>query len=395
MPDGKAILYTVGTGVATSWDDREIVAESLATGERHVVTHGSAARYVASGHLIVARSGGLTSVPFDATTLQSSGEPERVADGVMQSAFGAAQFSVSRNGTVVYIAGGLQTRELAWFSRNGVVTPLAAPAQTYWSVRLSPDGRRLALGVEAANYGVWVYDLERGTMTRQTFEGTSAYPIWTPDGTRLTFNSTKSSGVLNVFWAPADGSGQDERLTTSDYIQIPTSWSPDGRVLAYQAGNPRSGRDIWLLSLDHRDQPTPFLQTPFDEGGAAFSPDGRWVAYVSTEAGRANVFVRPFNGVGEKTRISTDGGGGPTWSGNGRQLFYRADNQMFAVDIAPGATLQPAKPRALFETPPSLPIFQADYDVTADGERFIMFRPRRPERAVTQLEIAIRAVSGR
>ena len=399
MPDGKAILYTVGTGTATSWDDREIVVESLSTGERHVVAHGTAARYVASGHLVVARGGALTAIPFDATRLQTTGAPIRIAEGVMQSAFGAAQFSASRNGTFVYVAGGTSTRELVWFSRAGVAKTLPAPAQTYWSVRISPDGQRLALGVEAASYGVWLYDLARGTPTRVTFDGTSAFPIWTPDGARLTFNSTKSGGVLNLFWRPADGSGEDERLASSDALQIANSWSPNGRVLAYQNVGPQTGRDIWLLSLDQRDTPRPFLQTKYDEGGAAFSPDGRLMAYVSTEAGPPNIYVvamewgrQPFPGPGEKIRVSKDGGGGPVWSRNGHELFYRNGNRMMATNVEPGSRLRVGNPRVLFEGRFGRAPFQADYDVSPDGQQFIMIRARGEQAPVTQLEIAINAV---
>ena len=399
MPDGKAILYTVGTGTATSWDDREIVVESLSTGERHVVAHGTAARYVASGHLVVARGGALTTIPFDPTRLQTTGAPIRIAEGVMQSAFGAAQFSASRNGTFVYVAGGTSTRELVWFSRAGVAKTLPAPAQTYWSVRISPDGQRLALGVEAASYGVWLHDLARGTPTRLTFDGTSAFPIWTPDGARLTFNSTKSGGVLNLFWRPADGSGEDERLATSDAIQIANSWSPNGRVLAYQNNSPQTGRDIWLLSLDQRDTPWPFLQTKYEEGGAAFSPDGRWMAYVSTEAGPPNIYVvamewgrHPFPGPGEKVRVSSDGGGGPVWSRNGHELFYRNGNSMMVTDVESGSRLRVGNPRVLFEGRFGRTPFQADYDLSPDGQQFIMIQARGEQGPVTQLEIAINAV---
>jgi Tol biopolymer transport system component len=391
LPDGKSIIYTVGTGRAVSWDERDIMAESLTTGERHVVIQGSAARYVEPGFLVVARGGALSALPFDPKTLRTTGAPVRLTDGVMQSAFGATQFGVSRTGTFVYAAGGINTRELVWYSRQGAATPLPTPGQTYWSVRLSPDAQRLALGVEAANYGVWVWDLVRGTMTRQTFEGTNAYPIWTPDGTRLTYNSTKSGGVLNLFWRPADGSGDDERLAKSDRIQIANSWSPDGTVLAFQEGG-LADRDIWLLTPG-KGAPRPFLQTRFAEGGAQFTPDGRWIAYVSNESGSPNVYVRPYPGPGEKLQISSEGGGGPVWSRDGRELFYRLENRVLAVDMRSGSRLQPGSPRLLFEAPLSVPIYQADYDVSADGQRFIMIRPRGIQQPVTRLELGLNAVT--
>jgi Tol biopolymer transport system component len=388
MPDGKGILYTAGTGAAASWDDREIIAQSLTTGERHPVAQGSAARYVEPGMLIVARGGGLSAVPFDASTLRATGAPRRITESVLQSIFGATQFSVSREGTITFVPGGTETRELVWYSRDGAVTPVPAPPRTYLSVRLAPDEQRLALGVEAANYGVWIYDFARGTMTRQTFEGTSAYPIWTPDGSRITYNSTKAGGVLNLFWRRADGSGDDERLAQSDGIQIANSWSPDGTVLAFQDTSALTGRDVWLLTPGS-DAPRPFLRTPFQEGGAQFSPDGRWIAYVSNEAGNPNVYVRPFPGPGEKMQISSEGGGGPVWSRNSRELFYRAANRIMAVDLQPGAQLQAGTPHVLFTVPVATPIYQADYDVSADGKRFIMIRHRGEQPAITKFEVAI------
>jgi Tol biopolymer transport system component len=391
LPDGDAVVYTAGTGSAAAWDERDIVVESLRTHEHRVVAHGSSARYVNSGHLIVARGGVLTMIPFDPKRLQATGPPVRLADGVMQSMFGAAQFSASRDGTLVYAPGGLVARELVWMSRTGVATPLPLPPQTYWSARLSPDGRRVALGIEGASYAVWVYDLERGTMTRQTFEGTSAYPIWTPDGKRLTFNSTKSGGVLNLFWRAADGSGEDERLTTGETIEIANAWSPDGRLLAYQKGGSTTGRDIWLYAPADKST-RPFLQTPYDEGGAAFSPDGRWLAYVSSEGGAPNVYLRPFPGPGERLQISNNGGGGAVWAANGRELFYReGGGRMMTVDVELGAAVRASRPRMVFDAPQRGPIFQADYDVTRDGQQFILFRPYGTPPQVTHIEIAIRA----
>lgn len=394
MPDGKAILYVVGAGTAASWDDRDIVVESLVTHERQVVAHGSAARYAASGHLLVARGGAVTAQPFDSQRLRTTGSPARLVTGVMQSPFGAAQFAAARNGSFVYVAGGNNDRELVWLSRSGIATPLAAPPQTYWSVRVSPEGKRLALGVEGASYGVSTYDLERETPTRLTLEGTAAYPIWTPDGARLTFNSTKDGGVLNLFWQPADGSGDQERLATSEAVQIPNGWSPDGRLLLYSQAGAETGRDVWLLSRDRPGEPSKYLGTKFDEGGATFSPDGRWIAYVSTEAGAPNVYVRSFTGPSEKIRVSQDGGGGPVWARTGRELFFRSRGQLFAVDVTTGTRLQLSKPRLLFETrllPTPFP-FQADYDVAPDGQRFVMIRPRGEQPLVRQLELVIGAV---
>ena len=187
-------------------------------------------------------------------------------------------------------------------------------------------------------------------MTRFTFEGTpNSYPVWTPDGKRIAFKSTKE-GPENIFWQLADGSGGLERLTTSEYLQAPNSWSPDGQLLAFVEIDPATGYGHWVLRMSDR-KAQPFLRTPFNEGAPRFSPDGRWLAYVSDESGRYEVYVQPYPGPGGKWQISTDGGTEPAWNRNGRELFYRSGDKMMAVDIATQPSFAAGKPRMLFEGP--------------------------------------------
>jgi Tol biopolymer transport system component len=276
---------------------------------------------------------------------------------------------------------------------------LAAPAHAYGFPRLSPDDRRVAVAIEEQETQLWLYDLSRETLTRLTFEGNSnQFPVWTPDGKRITFESNKD-GPQNIFWRLVDGSGGLERLTTSDYTQVPMSWSPNGQLLAFIEINPTTGRDIWVLRMGDPSASSgqvpstgsgqvpsassgqgrkaePFLRTRFDEGAPRFSPDGRWLAYISDESGRREIYVQPYPGPGGKRQISTEGGTEPVWNPNGRELFYRSGAKMMAVDIAtqPGFTV--GKPRMLFEgrylpTPATFP----NYDVAPDGQRFLMLEP--------------------
>src|SRR5207245_9297109 len=150
-----------------------------------------------------------------------------------------------------YIAGGVQAeqRKLVWVSRNGAEQPLAAPTRAYVYPRLSPDGRRLAVGITEQETQVWLYDLSREPLTRFTFEGhQNANAVWTPDGKRIAIQSNRE-GPLNIFWQLADGSGRLERLTTSEYNNFPMSWSPDGQLLAFVEVNPTTGYDICVLRL--------------------------------------------------------------------------------------------------------------------------------------------------
>jgi dipeptidyl aminopeptidase/acylaminoacyl peptidase len=175
-----------------------------------------------------------------------------------------------------------------------------------------------------------------------------------------------------LFWQLADGSGGAERLTTSSG-DVASSWSPDGQTLAFQEPAPGAGWDLWVFRLsDHKAQP--FLQTRFNEIAPRFSPDGRWLAYASDESGRYEIYVQPYPGPGGKWQISTDGGTEPVWAHNG-ELFYRNGDKMMAVETATRSNFSADKPKALFEghyaTYQTLP----SYDVTPDGQRFLLAKP--------------------
>jgi Tol biopolymer transport system component len=231
---------------------------------------------------------------------------------------------------------------------------------------------------------VSLYDLSRDTLTPLTFEG-GQFPIWTPDGKRVAFGSGAPN---NLFWQPADGSGTAERLTTSEHFQNPGSFSPNGQLLAFHqvAG---TNRDLWILRLSDR-QSQPFLQTPVSNM-PLFSPDGRWLVYMSTGSGRPEIYAQPYPGPGGKRRISTEGGTEPVWSRNDRELFYRNGNKMMAVDITTQPSFSAGKPRVLFEGQ-YLPNGNGitNYDVSSDGQRFLMLKPTEPAQAApTQINVVL------
>jgi Tol biopolymer transport system component len=255
--------------------------------------------------------------------------------------------------------------------------------------RLSPDGRRLALTITATrNTDVWVYDIARGALSRLTFEGTNAAPLWTPDGKRITYQSERV-GAWGLFWTAANGSGPEERLTTSPSFQLPESWSPDGRLLAFRQIDPSTGEDIWILPLEGERKPTPFLRTTFDEREAAFSPDGRWIAYVSLESGRPEVYVQAFPGPGGKWQISTDGGNRPLWARDGRELFYLRGDALMSVAITTRPAFTASVPRSLFQRGAAGGFVETNYDVTPDGQRFVMAQGSEQEHAPTQLTLVL------
>jgi Tol biopolymer transport system component len=212
--------------------------------------------------------------------------------------------------------------------------------------------------------------------------------IWTPDGKRIAFNSNRQ-GPLNLFWQMADGSGGLEPLASSANPQYPLSFSPDGQRLAFAEVSPTTSYDIWILHLTDR-KAQPFLQTPLMEASPRFSPDGRWLAYVSNESGRVDVWVQAYPGPGGKSLISTEGGNEPAWNPNGRELFYRNGDKMMAVDVTTGSTFSAGKPRLLFERHYLLAsgVIPA-YDVSHDGQRFLMVEDGEPETPITQINVVL------
>ncbi len=213
-----------------------------------------------------------------------------------------------------------------------------------------------------------------------TFGFDNNFPIWTPDSRRVTFGSTRA-GRGDLFWQAADGSGQPERLTTSEHVKYAVSWSPDGKILAFVGERPEKGWDIWVMSMDGDRIPEPFLQTDFNEYGPMFSPNGLWIAYSSDESGRREVYVRPFPSAEGKRQVSTGGGDWPKWHPNGKELFYLNGDKMIVVDVETEGELTLGDPRLLFEKSLANPY----YDVTPDGQRFVMIEEGESQPAPTQL----------
>jgi Tol biopolymer transport system component/predicted Ser/Thr protein kinase len=382
LPGGKAVLFAFSTN-STNWTNAQVAVQSIGTGERrNLIPGGTQPRYAPSGDLVYAQGGSLMAVAFDPQRLTAAGPAVPVVEGVLQSlATGAAQYSISATGSLVYVAGGVQMNRgqsrLVWVSRSGAEQPLAAPAHTYQAPRLSPVDRRVAVSIQEQGTQVGLYDLSRDTLTPLTFEG-GQFPIWTLDGKRVAFFS---GAPMNLFWQAADGSGTAERLTTSEHFQNPGSFSPDGTLLAFSQGAGPVNRDLWILRLSDR-KPQPFLQTPVNKSVPLFSPDGRWLVYVSTESGRPEIYAQPYPGPGGKRQITTEGGSEPVWNRNDRELFYRNGNKMMAVDITTQPSFSAGKPRVLFDgqyLPSGLDI--PNYDVSADGQHFLMLKPAEQAQA--------------
>jgi serine/threonine-protein kinase len=387
LPSGKAILFTVAIADSSSYDDADIGVLSLETGKKRILVRGGTSpRYSPSGHLIYARGGTLLAVPFDQEKLEIIGEPQPfpVATGVFMSAnTGMAAFSISSAGHLVYALGPEErgTRRPVWVDQFGHKSALPVKPRSYLHPRLSPDGRQLAIEIEGASHDIFTYDFARGgEPIKMSFDGASHWPSWTPDGRRITFRSWKT-GTMTMWWMPADRSSPPTLLTGIGSMQSPESWSPDGKTLAFtQMDDPQRGSDIYTLSLEGDEKPRALIRTKFSEGSPKFSPNGAWLAYSTNESGQPEVWAMAYP-AGERVPISTNGGTDPLWRHDGRQLYYRLGDQLMVVDISYDPSLKASKPRVLWRGnylagagsscgmagPTS-----ANYDVTPDGERFLM-----------------------
>jgi hypothetical protein len=387
LPDGRHFLYfVVGSKARGIADPRAVYLGSLNADEpaRLLVEGGSNAKY-ANGQLIYIRDGTLMAQPFDPDRLELRGtavplvEQLQIAGLITTGVAGA--FTVSNSGVLAYQAGSPILSQLAWLDREGQVAGRIGEAADYTDVALSPDGTRAAVSVMDPGIGtrdIWVFDLARGIRERVTFDpGDDLAPTWSrSEAGRLIFSSRRE-GSTHLYETSLGGAGRDVLLFDDSLGKFASSISPDGGFLAYVAGSGIIRRsDIWLLPFAGNRRAVPLLESPFQESQPQFSPDGQWLAYMTNESGRQEVFIRPFARDGDKVQVSTAGGGWPRWRRDGKEIFYLApDRAMVAVPLTrQGARLEIGAGRPLFtmRTRPQARLDSYNYDVSADGQRFLV-----------------------
>jgi eukaryotic-like serine/threonine-protein kinase len=390
LPDGRHFLYLAGS----PFTPREHPTNSIVLGsldsdqsKRLVRTHAGA--IYASGQILFLRQYTLMAQPFDAKSLELTGDAVPVADSIEEDTSTArGMFSASASGLLTYAeGGGGADRQLVWFDRSGKQIGAVPGTDAYADPRISPDGKKLAYYLDSSGFETWIYDITGGVKTQLTFGSASGeqsfYPVWSPDGRKITY-TLYHNGKYALCQKSSDGSGTEEVLLgESDWLRFPTDWSSRGSVLTYFEGT-ENGWATWMLPLNGDRRPYLFHKSQFTEREPVFSPDGKWLAYSSNEAGEYRIYVVPFPEPGGKWQVSAGAGITPRWRRDGKEIFYLSpDNKMMAADVSPkGPSFQVEGVHALFEVR-STGIF-GRYDVTADGQRFVIeYEVGQPNAAIT------------
>jgi Tol biopolymer transport system component len=380
LPDQKHFLY-LAANFSGQLEGNAIFVGSLDSQEKHVVVSASAnAVYAEPGYLLYLRGSTLVAQPFDQRHYVLSGEPHTLTDDVLYfPGVDKAVFSLSGGDVLVTQTGnGASLSQMTWYDRSGKPTGTIGLPGTYNNVRLSPDGARVATDQtdpDGRNIDVWVHDPGRNATTRMTFDpALDQTPIWSPDGKQILFASNRGQLGFHLYLKNADGSGSEKQVELTGLgpgLQVnPWDWSRDGKYTLLRQG-------IELLFFSWSDRVArPLLQAKWTIKNAQFSPDGRWIAYASNETGGMEVYVSPFPSINGKWQVSTAGGSEPRWRQDGKELFYlSAEGKITAVPVKTDPSFEAGSPVALFQAHRRQPVSAQDmfsYDVTADGQRFLV-----------------------
>jgi serine/threonine-protein kinase len=387
LPDGRAIVFMAQTR-GDNYQEAALRIVLLDSGEvRDLSVKGTYPRVTPSGHLTWVRDGVLLAAPFDLGKLETAGPPRPVLENVMCLAGnealddGTAHYSFSSSGLLVYRVGVAASTDgrLAWLDRAGKEISRRGQNDFAVSPRISPDGRRVAMTIESSDGAdIWIWDVDRDTMSRLTFdEGDDRLPVWSPDGSRIAYswNGAGETGRIRV--KASDGSGAEVTLAEGqqDAMQA-SSWSPDGTVLFGHHLSPENSWDVVMTQVDGPEAGVlkTIASSPATDVVPEVSPDGKWIAYMSDETGLMEIYIRAVPDTGGRWQVSMASGIFPRWTKGGREIVFQRGTSAFhavSVDTSSG-TPQLGRPEKLFEGDFVSRMPFPGYDVSADGERFLV-----------------------
>ncbi|MBI3449664.1 MAG: protein kinase [Acidobacteria bacterium] len=381
LPDGRHFLYMAASHKTGPAPDTGIYFGSVDGGEEKFLVKTLANGIYGAGYLLYVQDDTLVAQPLDPVTGKLTGEPVPTSEKVrIDTTTWKSNTTVAGNGVLVYEAAGTSGGSFVrWMERAGKPGEPITPSGVVLNTRLSPDGRSLAVEAGGPTADIWVYELQRNTKTRLTLDtADDGTPIWSHDGSRIFFASSRSGKRYEIYEKAADGSGDERLVLSMDTDVWPADASPDGRYLAFVKGvyANRTGTDIYALPLTGEKKPFLVVGGPSSDGEGAFSPDGRYFAYSSDESGRQEIYIKPFPppaSGGGRWQVSTSGGMLPRWRRDGKEIYYRKnDNSTIAgVAVEPrGGSLVTGQESDLFLA------FQTwgsnSYDVAPDGQRFVV-----------------------
>ena len=386
LPGGRRFLFLGSqTGTPAAVGESGIYEGFLDGKPAKTVMRSRVNAVYSNGHLVFARQNTLMAQAFDPEAAKFRGEPRPLREPVGNSFYAKGGFSISEDGRLVYPSGSASgISSLTWYDRTGRRLGTVGEPASFRDIAVSPGGGVVAASVEneAGGANLWLYDLSRDLRTRFTFaQQADSTPLWSPDGTQIAFTSSRG-GDFDVFRKTVSGVGEAEPLAANLGMELPRGWSPDGSSLLYVSigTNTNTGDDLWVLPITAADDetkpaPTPYLRTEFNERDGQFSPDGRWVAYMSDESGHFEIYAAPFPSATGKIQVSAGGGEYPLWRADGKEIFYRTDDGVImAADVeADGERFRAGAPRRLFQvSQPTEGGYRRKYDVTADGQKFLV-----------------------
>ncbi len=376
LPDGKHFLYLAMNHDPSRAANDTLYYASLDGRENRPLFRLQSNAVYSSGFLLFARGDQLMAQPFDPASGTLSGEAQSLASGVVNDfSTWHMDASASNNGLLVLGSGGTADWQLVWMDRNGKqIGTVADKLTNLQTARISPQGDRIALGIDIGMNDIWVLDLARGVRTRLTFGPVQNNgPVWSPDGRWIAYNSDRN-GHATIYRKPSDGSGAEELLLTDDQVVVPSDWSRDGKTLLYSRGSVGSNSEVWALPLEGERKPWLVVPRAANSwtGEGSLSPDGHWLAYTSPESGTFEVYVVAFRGGQGKWQVSTNEGLAPRWSRDGKELYYfNVTNRVVtAVPVKENnGALRFGAAQPLATSPASQ---QGFYDVSPDGKKILL-----------------------